>query len=224
MDEIAPSHASWSFQVGEASLTYEGSFILSKSSFQVGGNSLTYDRRVKHGTGVMRWQDGREYQGEFENDKMHGDGSMTWPNGDKYVGQYCHDRKEGIGKMMFADGSRYEGNWYKGKRHGEMLYIKPNGEAFHMEFASDKVVSKESIPSFDGWTLRPGYDVFIKSEDECSETSCCICLGDLCDGDTCGKTPCNHVFHKGCIDAWLRQKNSCPLCVQKISLNQVWSV
>jgi len=206
-------------------MTYEGDYIVSKCDGK--------EKRVKHGTGVMRWSDGREYQGQFEFDKMHGEGTMSWPSGEVYSGQYLNNKKEGIGKLTMADGSRFEGNFHGGVRHGEHLYITPDGSAFHMEFNSDKPLSKESIDSFDGWTLKTGYDVFIKSdkppgsqgnEAQCSESTCCICLGDLCPGDTCCETPCKHVFHKNCLDTWVRQRNRCPLCVQKIPLDKVYEV
>merc|ERR1711904_668015 len=161
---------------------YEGDFIISDSNGD--------ERRLKHGTGIMRWPDGREYQGQFKLDKMHGNGSMSWPDGTSYVGQYVNDKKEGIGRVRLPDGSRFEGNFYKGMRHGEILYIKPDGSAFHMEFDSDQVIKKASIPSFQGWTLKSGYDVFVKSvenvdsegqdsfldkhEDGNSEPICCI--------------------------------------------------
>lgn len=29
--------------------------------------------------------------------------------------------------------------------------------------------------------------------------------------------PCGHIYHENCINEWIRIKNSCPLCRQKIS-------
>ena len=31
---------------------------------------------------------------------------------------------------------------------------------------------------------------------------------------------CSHKFHEKCINNWLRQKLLCPLCKEKITLNQ----
>lgn len=40
---------------------------------------------------------------------------------------------------------------------------------------------------------------------------CPICLDNLNSKNT--KTlPCNHKFHKLCLDTWLKRKNICPLC------------
>lgn len=198
-------------------MTYEGSFI----PLRPNGNP---DKRVKHGIGVMKWQDGREYQGQFAFDKMHGEGTMSWPTGAKYVGQYCDNSKGGLGKLTLPDGSSFEGNWYKGTRHGDFLYIDPVAGAFRMEYECDEVVRSERLPAGCRCTLKPAYETFILSEGSTelpgwkaeSADPCCICLGELCSGETCCKMPCDHVFHKECIENWTRRKNSCPLCMQNI--------
>mmetsp|Transcript_59857 Transcript_59857/g.160424 ORF Transcript_59857/g.160424 Transcript_59857/m.160424 type:complete len:102 (+) Transcript_59857:242-547(+) len=44
-------------------------------------------------------------------------------------------------------------------------------------------------------------------------SQCQICLDDYADGDELRTLPCNHVFHKQCVDQWLQLKsNSCPTC------------
>jgi hypothetical protein len=213
--------------IGPTNMTYEGGYILSKH--------LDEDRKLKHGTGVMGWEDGREYRGQFAFDKMHGEGSMTWPNGAKYMGQYCDNLKSGLGKLTQPDGCSFEGNWHKGRRDGDFLFCDPQHGTFRMEYEADLIIKTERVPGFDvsqysaslasvGWTFKPGYDVFIKEaadaedkEGECSEeVTCCICLGELCAGDTCGEMPCKHQFHKECIDSWTKRRNQCPLCLQKV--------
>jgi hypothetical protein len=29
-------------------------------------------------------------------------------------------------------------------------------------------------------------------------------------------TPCNHVFHKACLDEWKKRSDTCPLCRQAL--------
>uniref|UniRef100_A0A0G4GHE7 RING-type domain-containing protein n=1 Tax=Chromera velia CCMP2878 TaxID=1169474 RepID=A0A0G4GHE7_9ALVE len=43
---------------------------------------------------------------------------------------------------------------------------------------------------------------------------CCICLCDYDYGDACARTAsCEHIWHKECIEAWIRKGNwTCPLC------------
>lgn len=35
----------------------------------------------RDGKGVLSYQDGREYKGDWVNDKMQGVGTFTWPTG-----------------------------------------------------------------------------------------------------------------------------------------------
>ena len=53
---------------------------------------------------------------------------------------------------------------------------------------------------------------------------CAICLGNMTIDDICNdyieKLSCNHIFHKDCINTWLKDKKTCPLCREKIDNNQ----
>ncbi|KAI3966620.1 hypothetical protein MKW92_012540 [Papaver armeniacum] len=54
---------------------------------------------------------------------------------------------------------------------------------------------------------------------------CIVCLERFVKGESCRSLPrCNHVFHAGCVDSWLIQVPSCPLCRQivvKPGVNQL---
>lgn len=45
------------------------------------------------------------------------------------------------------------------------------------------------------------------------------CINGL-DGNTSGvvKTRCGHFFHKDCLGDWMRRKDECPMCRQKITM------
>ena len=47
--------------------------------------------------GVYNWSDGRQYKGEWKNNKMEGHGLFEWPDGRRYQGEYVDDKKEGMG-------------------------------------------------------------------------------------------------------------------------------
>ncbi|KAE8622451.1 hypothetical protein XENTR_v10005247 [Xenopus tropicalis] len=45
---------------------------------------------------------------------------------------------------------------------------------------------------------------------------CAICLEEFTDGQELRILPCCHEYHLGCVDPWLRQNHTCPLCMYDI--------
>lgn len=45
---------------------------------------------------------------------------------------------------------------------------------------------------------------------------CPICLSEMAVGDAARALRCNHIFHKQCVDDWLRINASCPTCRKRI--------
>ena len=41
---------------------------------------------------------------------------------------------------------------------------------------------------------------------------CTICYSNIKYGDIVRKLKCNHLFHQSCVDTWLEEKSTCPLC------------
>ncbi|KAH7424359.1 hypothetical protein KP509_11G004200 [Ceratopteris richardii] len=71
--------------------------------------------------------------------------------------------------------------------------------------ASNKVI--ESIPV----KLFQKVDFLINNEER--PLQCHICLAEYEEGDNLRVLPCNHEYHKVCIDKWLREVHRiCPLC------------
>ena len=42
--------------------------------------------------------------------------------------------------------------------------------------------------------------------------SCSVCIDKFTEDDTCRELNCGHLFHKDCIDHWLSDNISCPVC------------
>jgi len=45
---------------------------------------------------------------------------------------------------------------------------------------------------------------------------CSICLNDYEEDDELRTLPCKHLFHSKCIDRWLANHTTCPLCIQPV--------
>lgn len=47
---------------------------------------------------------------------------------------------------------------------------------------------------------------------------CTTCFDTFKLDDEVGCLDCKHIFHRPCIEPWLKTKNSCPVCRQKVSM------
>ncbi|OIW14377.1 hypothetical protein TanjilG_15731 [Lupinus angustifolius] len=48
---------------------------------------------------------------------------------------------------------------------------------------------------------------------------CCICLAKYENNDELRELPCSHIFHKECVDKWLKINALCPLCKSEVGEN-----
>ncbi|XP_063161035.1 E3 ubiquitin-protein ligase RNF149 isoform X2 [Candoia aspera] len=61
----------------------------------------------------------------------------------------------------------------------------------------------------------------VKDEDKCwanDTENCAICIENYKTKDTVRLLPCKHIFHKLCIDPWLLEHRTCPIC--KLDINK----
>jgi len=70
--------------------------------------------------------------------------------------------------------------------------------------AAKKAISKLKTIPFNSATLD--------GEDD----SCAVCLENYKDGENIRILPCKHLFHKSCIDPWLLNHRTCPMCKSNI--------
>ena len=56
----------------------------------------------------------------------------------------------------------------------------------------------------------------VRCTGEHSGKNCTICLEDFSIGDHIRILPCNHIYHKDCIDEWIMKENNCPICRKEV--------
>ncbi|CAI8599700.1 unnamed protein product [Vicia faba] len=49
---------------------------------------------------------------------------------------------------------------------------------------------------------------------------CCICIANYENNDDLRELPCSHLFHKDCVDRWLKINALCPLCKREVGGNE----
>jgi len=122
----------------------------------------------KDGSGLCKWPDGSEYQGEWRSNQItgngayfsaqgsrkykgqwlesakHGTGYYSWPDGRSYCGQYNKDQASGFGVFVWPDGSKYEGEWKAAKQHGMGRYVEKEGVAKVLEWCEGRPVTQRS--------------------------------------------------------------------------------
>ncbi|NXM73285.1 RNF6 ligase, partial [Serilophus lunatus] len=71
-------------------------------------------------------------------------------------------------------------------------------------------LTKEQI---DNLSTRSYGDIY--TENERSRT-CSVCINDYATGNKLRQLPCMHEFHIHCIDRWLSENSTCPICRQPV--------
>ncbi|PSS18155.1 RING-H2 finger protein [Actinidia chinensis var. chinensis] len=49
------------------------------------------------------------------------------------------------------------------------------------------------------------------------EIDCVVCLGPVSGSEKLRLLACNHGFHVHCIEAWLKDRSTCPICRSTVS-------
>ena len=60
------------------------------------------------------------------------------------------------------------------------------------------------------------FEIIKWKNNETLNDTCCICLEEYKINEKISVLKCSHNFHKKCLESWLYQSNTCPLCVEDI--------
>ena len=104
----------------------------------------------RHGHGTLVFHDGTEYVGEWECNLQHGIGTRRWNNGDCYTGQYQNGKRTGEGRFYYSNGDMYIGQWASGVMHGTGRYYYASGQRFEGIFINGKRQGKGKLQRTDG--------------------------------------------------------------------------
>ncbi|XP_077091838.1 RING finger protein 148 [Siphateles boraxobius] len=85
-----------------------------------------------------------------------------------------------------------------------------------MEQREMKKVTEKAIAKLQVRTLRTG-DPEVVSED----TSCVVCTDSFTHNEQVTVLPCRHLYHKKCIEPWLLEHPTCPMCKYNILKSKI---
>ncbi|THU71109.1 hypothetical protein C4D60_Mb08t32080 [Musa balbisiana] len=103
---------------------------------------------------------------------------------------------------------------YDNEDSGVVISRNPVGIHIHAVFiskASGEIVKNRLVKAMPSLIFTSVLD------DNCTSTTCAICLEDYTVGEKLRILPCRHKFHAFCVDCWLTSwRTFCPVCKQDV--------
>ncbi len=125
--------------------------------------------KEKNGVGLIFYNDNINsynngiYKGKLKNSKRECEyGIMEYENGDKYEGEWKNDFKEGKGKMIYNNGEKYEGEWKNDLKEGKGIMYYNNGERYEGEFKNNEIIKGKGKIIFHNYIICEYYIKKIK--------------------------------------------------------------
>lgn len=142
------------FEDGVLNEKYEGTFVKGKAEGkctyeicdQKGKVVQSGDAEFKDGSpngkGIMKWIDGRKYEGNLKNGREDGKGVFTWKDGTRYEGNFADGVISGKGVITSKDGKKYEGEFRHGLPNGQGTRTLSGGKIEKGAFENGKFMGK----------------------------------------------------------------------------------
>mmetsp|Transcript_90347 Transcript_90347/g.292436 ORF Transcript_90347/g.292436 Transcript_90347/m.292436 type:complete len:558 (+) Transcript_90347:141-1814(+) len=97
-----------------------------------------------------------------------------------------------------------------------LLNTMANEEAVHGRLAEVHEVLRRGQGLASSEISNCGRAVVWRSAERAGDTQqqCMVCLAEFAEGESLRQLGCDHLFHRQCIDEWLRRSAACPICKQ----------
>ncbi len=96
--------------------------ILTLAFNVVAQDGLCFKGDCKNGYGIMVWDSGQRYEGNFKNSQRHGYGYMRYSTGKNYTGEWEENTQHGHGMLSFSEEhptqKKFVGEWKRNVREG----------------------------------------------------------------------------------------------------------
>ncbi|KAH0625097.1 hypothetical protein JD844_033208 [Phrynosoma platyrhinos] len=146
-----------------------------------------------------------EFTGTSHRSRPDEQGSREW-DGEMDVAQHYSQGNETQGSRQFQDANSFVDN-------GTLPILRLVPYLLLQESTNGHLrgLTKEQIDSL---STRNYGDVSLE-EAETSKT-CSVCINEYVIGNKLRQLPCMHEFHFHCIDRWLSENSTCPICRQPV--------
>ena len=130
--------------------------------------------KEKNGEGMIIYKDNINdngiYIGKLINSKRECEyGIMNYNNGDKYEGEFKNNLREGKGIMNYNNGDKYEGEWKNNLREGKGIYYYNNNDKYEGEYKNNEIVKGKGEMIFQNYIIC---EYLIKNNDEINILNC----------------------------------------------------
>jgi hypothetical protein len=113
----------------------EGYSFDETSTSETGLKSHYNGEAAADAVGVMTWDDGDRYEGEWKANMMTGTGIYYYHSGQIYTGQFQQGVQAGIGQRSVKDKTHYEGQFAADTMNGVGVVTFPDGEVHAGQFS-----------------------------------------------------------------------------------------
>ena len=104
--------------------------------------------------GKMRlsYEDGRFFQGFYEDDQKNGLGVYSWPDGRMFFGTWIKGKIEGEGVEIDSDGTKKKGIWINGEKYRIFQYVDQD----EIERFIERVIDEVKMDKYEVKLLKVG--------------------------------------------------------------------